>query len=75
MYASIYETLDALYPKLSVGGYVVFDDWKFLQARAAITTYRATHNISSPIWSSDMSLAPPFKSIDRMAFWRKGALG
>ena len=28
MFASIYETLDALYPRLSVGGYVVFDDFK-----------------------------------------------
>ena len=35
-YASIYETLTALYPLLSVGGYVVFDDWKFVQARGAI---------------------------------------
>lgn len=33
MYASIYETLHALYPLLSPGGYVVFDDWKFVQAR------------------------------------------
>jgi len=35
-YASIYETLTAMYPLLSMGGYVVFDDWKFVQARGAI---------------------------------------
>ena len=27
-----WQTLDNLYPRLSVGGYVVFDDWKLLQA-------------------------------------------
>ena len=31
-YASTYDALQALYPLLSVGGYVVFDDWKFAQA-------------------------------------------
>ena len=36
----MYETLAALYPKLSYGGYVVFDDWKFGSARAAIVAYR-----------------------------------
>ena len=35
-YVSIYETLTALYPSLSMGGFVVFDDWKFVQARGAI---------------------------------------
>ena len=33
MYSSIHETLVALYPRLSVGGFVVFDDWKIAQAR------------------------------------------
>lgn len=31
LYTSIYETLAALYPRLSVGGYVIFDDWPIAQ--------------------------------------------
>ena len=73
LFASVHETLDTLYPKLSVGGYVVFDDWKLVQARAAILAYRQQHNITSPLWGSDKNLEPPFHSLDRMAFWKKTA--
>eukprot|EP00900_Chrysochromulina_parva_P027145 jgi/Chrpa1/9064/Chrysochromulina_OHIO_Genome00011919-RA len=74
MFVSIYETLYALYPRLSVGGYIVFDDWKFSQSRAAILTYRRNMNITSPMWSSNKRGSPPFHTIDPMAFWRKSAL-
>ena len=59
---------------LTVGGYIVFDDWKFLQSRAAILTYRRNMNITSPMWSSHERGSPPFHTIDAMAFWRKSAL-
>ena len=78
MYASIHETLEALYPRLSIGGFVVFDDWKLAQARAAILDYRAEHNVSSPIVSSsiyDVRDQEPFHTLDRIAFWRKSADG
>jgi hypothetical protein len=72
LFASVYETIDALYPKLSVGGYIVFDDWKIHQARVAITTYRERHNITSPLrCAGERRGDKPFDTIDRMAFWRK----
>lgn len=71
MYASIYETLLALYPLLSSGGFVVFDDWKFVQARYAIETYRKVHKIKEPILSASIDGPLPFRSLDRMVFWQK----
>lgn len=73
IFSSIYETLERLYPLLSVGGYVVFDDWKIPQARAAAVVYRIKYGIRSKIFGSDLNHAPPFWTIDRMAFWRKEA--
>jgi hypothetical protein len=73
IFSSIYETLERLYPLLSIGGYVVFDDWKIKQARAAAIVYRARLGIRSPIFGSDDSHVFPFWTIDRMAFWRKEA--
>ena len=72
IFVSIYESLDKLYPLLSHGGFVVFDDWKIPQARAAALLYRQRHGIQGPIWGSDQDNAPPFWSLDRMAFWQKG---
>jgi len=73
IFASIYETLDSLYPRLSVGGYVVFDDWKLMQARASIDSYRQRHNITSPLRGRSRG-ARPFDSLDRMVFWQKDAV-
>lgn len=72
IFVSIYESLDKLYPLLSHGGFVVFDDWKIPQARAAAVLYRQRHGITGRIWGSDQDNVPPFWSIDRMAFWQKG---
>ena len=71
IFSSIYETLERLYPLLSVGGYVVFDDWKIPQARAAAVAYRIRHGIRSKIFGSDVRHSPPFWTIDRMAFWQR----
>jgi len=72
IFSSIYETLEALYPLLSNGGFVVFDDWKIPQAQAAAVLYRKRYQINHPIWGSDSDNEPPFWSLDRMAFWQKG---
>ena len=83
LYSSIYECLTALYPRLSVGGWVVFDDFKINQARAAILDFRAEHRISSQVMSSNRYDWPkvvvgegafhryPFATLDRVAFWQK----
>ena len=71
LYASILTTLERLYPRLSVGGYVVFDDFKFTQAQEAILGFRNAHNISSVLRRSGPASQPPFKSLDKMVYWQK----
>ena len=76
IYSSVYETLHHLYPRLSIGGYIVFDDYKIPEAAQAIHDYRAHHQIHSPIWGINKSVIPkdgPFETFDVMAFWRKRA--
>jgi O-methyltransferase len=53
MYESTIQALDALYPKLSVGGYVVVDDYILKGCRAAVTDYRAAHAIQEPVREID----------------------
>ena len=76
IYSSVYETLHHLYPRLAVGGFVVFDDYKIAEAEAAIRAYRARHGITSPLRGVNRSVIPegPFRTTDPMAFWRKSAL-
>ena len=64
LYSSITTTLERLWPLLSIGGYIVFDDWKFAQSRRAITDFRARWYIDTPILFANRTLDP-------MAYWRK----
>ena len=64
LYTSITTTLERLWPLLSVGGFVVFDDWKFKQSRRAITDFRVRWRIETPVLFANGTLDP-------MAFWRK----
>ena len=50
MYSSTMQTLDALYPKLSEGGFAIIDDYGNLEpCRQAVDDYRAAHGIREPI--------------------------
>jgi O-methyltransferase len=50
LYESTMDALEALYPKLSVGGYCIVDDFGALEAcRRAVYDYRNTHNVTEPI--------------------------
>jgi len=62
LYESTLDALNTLYPKLSVGGYAVFDDYQNLSGcRRAIDEYRAAHGITEPI-----------QPIDKQAvYWRR----
>ncbi|MCD0486926.1 TylF/MycF family methyltransferase [Pedobacter sp. MC2016-14] len=62
LYESSYQALEALYPKLSVGGYCIVDDYlSFECCKQAVDDYRAKMNITDPI-----------VQIDNIAvFWRK----
>jgi O-methyltransferase len=54
MYGSTMEALEALYPKLSVGGYVIVDDYGAVpQCKEAVTDFRAAHQIIDPMETVD----------------------
>ena len=54
MYESTRDAITALYPKLSVGGYLIVDDYGMIPAcKLAIDEYRATYKITEPIVSID----------------------
>jgi Macrocin-O-methyltransferase (TylF) len=54
MYQSTMEALEALYPKLSVGGYVIVDDYGAIeQCRQAVHDYREAHGISDELTMVD----------------------
>jgi len=61
MYASTYEALESLYPKLSVGGWAIVDDYHLPGCRQAVADYRTRVDILEPI-----------EEIDGMGvFWRR----
>jgi len=50
MYESTMDALKALYPKLSVGGYMIIDDYGAVPGcKKAVEDYRAEHNITDEI--------------------------
>ncbi|MCU1447876.1 MAG: putative O-methyltransferase [Acidimicrobiales bacterium] len=54
MYGSTIDVLNALYPKLSVGGFAIIDDYGGLEScRQAVEDYRAAHAISERIHTID----------------------
>lgn len=54
LYESTIQVLEELYPKLSVGGYVIIDDYKVFKAcRKAVEDYRMKHNIEDDIIEID----------------------
>lgn len=54
MYESTMVALEALYPKLSPGGYAIVDDYKAVDAcRAAVDEYRAARGVTEPIREID----------------------
>jgi O-methyltransferase len=54
LYESTIQALDALYPRLSPGGFCIIDDYHPLKAcRQAVTEYRAKHGVSAEIVDID----------------------
>jgi O-methyltransferase len=56
MYGSTMDALEALYPKLSVGGYVVIDDYWLPNCRKAVTDYRDKHAIRDELVPVDRAI-------------------
>lgn len=65
LYESTWQAIDALYPRLSPGGFCIVDDFGAFvtQAQQAIHDYRSAHDITDPIVDIDGS----------GAYWRKSA--
>ena len=56
MYGSTMDVLDALYDKVSIGGFVIIDDYgEIPQCRAAVEDFRAEHKITEPVERIDGS--------------------
>jgi O-methyltransferase len=49
LYESTLDALRALYPKLSVGGYAIIDDYALPACRAAVEDFRAAHGVAEPL--------------------------
>jgi O-methyltransferase len=57
-YESTWTTLEALYPGLAKGGYLIVDDYGFVPAcREAVGDYRTAHGIEEPIEEVDWNCA------------------
>jgi O-methyltransferase len=53
-YESTWAALSSLYPRLSVGGYLLVDDYKLIdECRQAVDDFRARHEISEPLEDVD----------------------
>ena len=46
MYESTIDVLNYMYPKVSIGGYIIVDDWKLPNCRAAIEDYTKANNFT-----------------------------
>ena len=53
MYGSTWEALDYLYHKLSIGGYLIIDDFFLPACIKAVNDFRSFHSIKEPIMSID----------------------
>lgn len=62
MYGSTIEALESLFPKVSIGGFIIVDDYVAIpECKRAVTDYRAKHNITDTIIEIDRD----------GAYWRK----
>jgi O-methyltransferase len=56
MYSSTTDSLLNLYPRLSMGGYVIIDDYGEIDScRKAVDDFRASKKIETPLTSIDLS--------------------
>jgi O-methyltransferase len=61
LYESTIQALDALYPELSKGGFVIVDDYNLAPCRSAVTDYRRDHDILAEMVDID----------GKAAYWRR----
>ncbi len=56
MYGSTMDALENLYPRLSVGGYVVIDDYQIAGCRSAVDTFRERNAIDDELIQVDRAI-------------------
>ena len=61
LYQSTMESLENLYPKLSIGGYCIIDDYALETCKKAVDDFREEHDITSTLYEVDWT----------GRFWRK----
>jgi O-methyltransferase len=62
MYESTMEALEALYPRLAVGGFIILDDWDLIPScRRAVDDFRGRYGIAEPVQPVD----------GNAGFWRR----
>ena len=71
MYESTADVLYNLYDKLSIGGYVIIDDWTGFPAKTACEDFFAVHGINPEIIQID-SLSAYWKKTEdvEIQYWR-----
>jgi hypothetical protein len=58
LYRSTMDVLEALYPRVSVGGYVIVDDYHSVSAcQEAVDAYRSAHGVTAPLRFFDQDSA------------------
>jgi hypothetical protein len=67
-YESTRDAIEAIYPKIQPGGFIIIDDWHLTPCRQAVTEYREAHGIKDKIMGVYVDGKGPFE-----AFWRVGA--
>ena len=71
MYESTVDVLYNLYDKLSVGGYVIMDDWFGFPSKTAVKDFFAVHGISPEVIAIDKLSAYWKKDVDvEIQYWR-----
>ena len=55
MYSSTWEVLSLLYEKLSVGGYLIVDDYSLPACKKAVDDFRKENNITEDLIRVDWS--------------------
>jgi len=73
IYVSIMESLEYLYPRISVGGYLVFDDYKFPMVKKAVWDFRSKYGIDAQMeWCNTTSMPKcGMHARDTFLYWKK----
>ena len=71
MYESTVDVLYPMYAKLSVGGYVIMDDWSWFPSRTAVEDFFKVHGMNETIIDIDSASAYWKKTRDvQVQYWR-----